>query len=89
MCKRNCKRTTRHRTVLHVARADSSGRQHGHASSRSLRCGSGTSEWCLRGQNHQAPSPQVCPMAWRRLRSLLLRRSPRPSRHSRNHMNVA
>ena len=34
-------------------------------------------QWCLRGQNHQAPCPprdaQVCAMEWRRLRSILLR----------------
>ena len=40
--------------------------------------GQGTNQWCLRGQNHQAPcppgGPQVCAMECRRLRSILLRR---------------
>jgi len=48
-----------------------------HASRLRMRTGHDTGCWCLRGKNHQAPSPQVYSLDRRRLRrvALLLRQS--------------
>jgi len=52
-------------------------RGNGRASRLRMRTGYDKSCRCLRGQNYQTPSPQVCTLEWRRLRrvALLLRQS--------------
>jgi len=64
----------------HVARAASSAGWHDHASGLRMRSGQDTSWGCLRGEDHQAPGPQVRSVGCRkRLPPLALRRH-RPGR---------
>jgi len=57
-CCRPC-HSRRNVGASHVARAASSARRNDHASRLRMRSGQDTGWWCLCGQNHQTPSPQV------------------------------
>jgi hypothetical protein len=68
-----CLRLSRHNVSTgNASCAGSRAGQHGHTSRLWMRSGQDTSWWCLRGQNHQTPSPQVCAMEWRRLPGVAL-----------------
>src|SRR5262245_24199234 len=64
-------------SIRHSRHPASSAGRWNHASALRMWSGQDPSEWCLRGENHYPPYPpripQVCAMAWRRLRSLVLR----------------
>ena len=90
-----CLRLSRHNVSTgNASCAGSRAGRHDHASRLRMRAVPDTSCWCLRGQNHRSPCApplsQVCTMAWRRLRALLLRRDRirpgEPSRHSSCHL---
>ena len=78
-----CLRLCRHNlSTGNASCAGSRAGRHNYASRGRMRSGQDTSQWRLRGQNHQTPSPQVCAMEWNQLLEILLRGRATTARNS-------